>query len=131
VSLFATEKLPSPHEAIGVVSNDLPQRTLSVRISDNESGYARLLWRECFQALRRSEEAGRHGDSTVWASTPQAYQVAHAATGDAAFGGTLVFRFRQGEASYAELVGRPGLTAGVWLDRSRRRFINVVFKHRS
>ena len=131
MSLYATEKLPQPHEAIGVVSNDLSNRSLSVRISDLESGYSRLLWRECFQALKAAEEAGWASKSDVWASTPTSSRVAYAVPGDAAFGGTLVFRFRQGETSYAELIGKPGLTAGVWLDRGRRRFINVVFKNRS
>lgn len=101
-SLYATEKLPSPHEAIGVVSNDLPNRTLTVRLSDAANGYTRLLWKEAFQALRRSEELGRYGDATVYASTDSAYQVASARAGDADFGGLLQFAFRPGEQAYAQ-----------------------------
>jgi hypothetical protein len=87
--LYGSERLPHPHEAIGVVSNDLGSRTLTVKLSDNANGYTRLLWREGWQALRRSEEGGwRNGHSTVYASTPQAYQVAYATAGDAAFGGS-------------------------------------------
>jgi hypothetical protein len=82
------------------------------------------LWREAFQALRRSEEGGwRNGHSTVWASTPQVYQAAYATAGDATFGGMLQFKFQPGEQAYVGLISKPGLTASVWIDRSRNRFI--------
>ena len=129
MSLYQTEKLPTPHEAIAVVSNDLPQRTLTVRLSDLANGYTRLLWKEAFQALRRSEEGGlRSGHPTVYASTPTAHQVAHATTGDAVFGGMLRFTFPSGVEAYQQLISKP-VTATVWLDRSSRRFINVNLKH--
>jgi hypothetical protein len=65
----AVERLPQPHEAIGVVSNDLSNRTLTVRLSDQANGYTRLLWKEAFRALRSSEEGGwRNGHPTVYAS---------------------------------------------------------------
>jgi hypothetical protein len=84
-----------------------------------------------FQALRRSEERGwRNGHPTVYASTPQAYQVAHAVTGDADFGGMLKFAFPSGDV-YTKLISQPRLYASVWIDRSSNRFINVNFKHQS
>jgi hypothetical protein len=58
MSLYATEKLPQPHLARGVVENDPASRTLSVRLSDHETGYGRLLWRQAFQALAAEEESG-------------------------------------------------------------------------
>ena len=104
---------------------------LTLRLSDQANGYTKLLWREAFQALRRSEEGGwRNGHSTVWASTPQAYQAAFATAGDATFGGLLQFTFQPGEQAYVDLISKPGLTASVWIDRSSNRFINVNFKHR-
>jgi hypothetical protein len=125
--LVATTKLPSPFGCVGVVSNDLAQRVLTVRISDNESGYGRLLWREAFQALRRSEEAGIHGRSVVWASTPDAFQVAPVTAGDNIFGGLLKFAF-YGKETYTKLISSPGLTATVFIDRESHRFININFK---
>jgi hypothetical protein len=131
VSLLARERLPQPHDATGVVSNDLANRTLTVRLSDQANGYTRLLWKEAYRALRRSEESGwRDAHSTVWASTPQAYQVVRATAGDAAFGGLLKFTFPPGNQSYSILIGKP-VTATVWIDRSTNRFINVNFKHRT
>jgi hypothetical protein len=126
--MAAATPLPSPHEAIGVVSIDLSSRVLTVRLSDLANGYTRHLWREAFQALRRSEEAGIHGQSPVWASTPDANRVVYAAAGDAGFGGMLKFTFRPGEASYTKLISRPGLAATVWIDRERHRFISCNFK---
>jgi hypothetical protein len=71
----------------------------------------------------------RDSHPTVWASTPQAYQVAHAVTGNADFGGMLKFTFPPGNQSYSQLIGKP-VTATVWIDRSTNRFINCNFKHR-
>jgi hypothetical protein len=129
VSLMAVERIPQPHEAVGVVSNDLANRTLIVKLSDQANGYTKLLWKEAFQALRLSEQVGwRDSAPTVWASTPDAYQVSHAVTGDAAFGGMLKFTFPHGESAYSKLISKP-VTASVWIDRSRNRYINVNFKH--
>ena len=124
MSLSATETLPRPLVAVGVVVADPASRTLSVRLSDLEAGYSRLLYREAFQALKLDFEAGRPG-LPVYASAPGAWRVAHAVPGDF---GMLLFRFP--EAAYKELVGKPGLTASIVLDRSTHRFIGVTFKHR-
>jgi hypothetical protein len=130
MAALATTPLPQPHEAAGVVSNDLGSRCSTVKLSDTANGYTRLLWREAFQALQRSEEGGwRNGHPTVYASTPGAYHVAHAVAGDAAFGGMLNFAFQPGEAEYTKLIGSPGLTATLWIDRASHRFINCNFKH--
>jgi hypothetical protein len=93
-ALAATSPVPQPHEAVCVVSNDLSNRTLTVRLSDLANGYTRLLWREAWRALNASQEAGYWDHHrTVYASVPDAYQVVHAVTGDAAFGGQLKFSF--------------------------------------
>jgi hypothetical protein len=125
---MAPERIPQPHEAVAVVSNDLATRTLTVRLSDLANGYTRLLWQQAWRSLRAAEES-RARVSTVWASTPTAYQVAFAVVGDAAFGGQLKFAFRPGEQSYSQLISKP-VTATVWIDLSRHRFINCVFKNR-
>jgi hypothetical protein len=130
VSLLARETLPQPHEAIGVVSNDLAQRTLTVKLSDTVNGYTKLLWRQAFQALKASEEGGwANGHPTVWASTPNAYQVAYAQPGNPDWGGQLRFEFPIGAEAYTKLISKPGLTASVWIDRGTNRFINVNLKH--
>jgi hypothetical protein len=130
VSLYATEKLPQPHEAIGVVSNDLANRTLTVKLSDGANGYTKLLWRQAFQALRGSEEGGwQNGHPTVWASAPGSFHVAYATAGNPDWGGQLKFTFPSGDA-YTKLISKPGLTATVWIDRSTNRYINVNLKHR-
>jgi hypothetical protein len=46
---------------------------------------------------------------------------------------TLLFAFAVGTTGaqvYAELVGRPGLSAFVTADKSARYFLGVTFKHR-
>jgi len=49
--------------------------------------------------------------------------------GDAVFGGLLRFTFPPGEQSFVQLVGKPGLTCFVMLDRSQHRFLSVKFWH--
>jgi hypothetical protein len=127
VSLDATEKLPSPSIVGGVVFNDVAARTLVVRLSETASGYQKLLYQQAWQALRRAEESGVRRQ-TVWAHTPDANQVAFATPGDY---GMLLFHFPPTrESAYPRLVGKPGLTASVALDRSTSRFISVTFRHR-
>jgi hypothetical protein len=123
----ATAPIPSPQIVDGVVAIDIPTRTLAVRVSELEQAGGRRLWREAFDALKASQESGwRTGPPTLWASAPGASQVAHAVPGDF---GMLLFRFPTGEASFAALIGKPGLTARVGLDRSTSHFINVRFLH--
>ena len=128
---MATTPVPSPLAVTGLVDVDVPSRTLTVMLSDAEQGYPRLVWRESYAALRRSEQSGwRTGQLTIWASTDSADKVASATAGDAVFGGLLRFVFPPGEASFVQLVGKPGLTAIVVLDRSSHRYMSVKFKHR-
>jgi hypothetical protein len=120
---MATTKVPSPLACTGVVSNDPAARVLSVRLSENERGYARLLWRQGYQA----EESGwRTGAPAVWASAPGSDRVAFAVPGD---GGTLRFHFHPGEPAYQKLVSAPGLTAFVVVDRETSRFMSVKFRN--
>ena len=65
----------------------------------------------------------------VWGSAPGNYQFAHAAPGPNL---TLLFAFAVGTSGtqvYAELVGRPGLSAFVTADKSARYFLGVTFRH--
>ena len=131
MTAMATTPVPSPLAVTGIVDIDIPSRTLTVMLSDAEQGFPRLCWKEAYQALRRSEQSGwRTAQPTVWASTDSADRVASATAGDAVFGGLLRFVFPPGEASFVQLVGKPGLTALVVLDRSSHRFMGVKFKHR-
>jgi hypothetical protein len=132
MSLYATTPVPSPLAVVGVVSNDWSSRTLTVRISDNERGFPRLCWKEAYAALRRSEQSGwRTGQPTIWAGTDSADKVASATPGDNTDNGRLVFSFAPGQQAYTQLVGKPGLTAFVILDRSTHRFLSVKFRHQS
>jgi hypothetical protein len=128
-TLAATTRIPQPLACIGVVSNDLPQRTLTVRLSDLEQGYVRLLWREAWRALKASEQSGWRGQQVVWANTDTADSVASAATGDSADGGRLVFAFAPGQQAYQQLISKPGLTAFVMLDPESHRFLSAKFRH--
>src|SRR5215211_6827680 len=109
---MATTPGPSPLAVTGIVDLDIPNRILTVMLSDSERGYSRLCWKEAYQALRRSEESGwRSGQPTVWAGTDRADKVASASAGDAVFGGLLRFHFAPGETAFTQLIGKPGLTA--------------------
>ena len=129
MSLSATERLPQPRAVVGVVDNDIANRTLYVRLSETANGYDRLLWRQAYGQLKAAEEAGWPAASPfVWASAPGAYQAAHVLPGEYA---TLKVHFPTGESSYQKLVSQPGLCAFVSVDRSTGRFISVSFKNRN
>ena len=81
MSLFATERVPQPIVALGVVDRDIASRTLSVRPSELASGYEKLNWRTAHTALVRAEQTGWRTGGTVWASAPGAYQIAHVTPG--------------------------------------------------
>jgi hypothetical protein len=55
VSLFATEKLPSPMVMIGIVSIDNWRRNLVVARPDTLGGYEKLSWRTAHEALVKAE----------------------------------------------------------------------------
>jgi len=120
------EALPQPRAATGVVVHDPATRTLSVRLSELESGYAKLLWREGWQALRRSQEAGWPIDGApwVWADVPGGRRVVH---GQPIDGVALTFHFPTGTAGYAELISKPGLWAIITMDVATRHILGVRF----
>jgi hypothetical protein len=62
--------VPQPLAVTGVVSNDLANRTLTVRLSDLEQGFPRLCWKASYAALRRSEESGWRTDSRLYGLVP-------------------------------------------------------------
>jgi hypothetical protein len=127
VTIRASELLPSPLAVTGIVDIDIPSRTLAVRLSELESGYSKLWWRESHAALKAAERNGWRGHRTVYVSTPTASDVAHAVPGDYQM---LLVRFPAGVSAFTELVGKPGLTALVSIDRSAGRFMGVKFLHR-
>jgi hypothetical protein len=109
-----------------VVFADVVARTLTVRLSEGESGYTKLLWREGWQALRRAQEAGwpPGGPPGIWADVPGGRRVVH---GQPVDGGMLSFHFPPGTAGYAELVSKPGLWAIVTMDIAARHILAVRF----
>jgi hypothetical protein len=65
--------------------------------------------------------------SGLYASAPGASDVAHATQDDY---GMLLVRFPSGVQAFAELVGKPGLSPLVSIDRSSGRFMGVRFLNR-
>jgi hypothetical protein len=123
----AADVVPSPHAIVGVVSPLFTERALVVRIADSEAGYARSAWRTAYQALKQAEQNGwRTSGRTVRGSTDTTDSVAYAVAGDDVFGGLLKFRFND-DSAYLQLVGNPGLTAFVLLDRSSHRLLRCKF----
>jgi hypothetical protein len=126
-ALAATTPVPSPVAVVGVVSTDVPQRALVVRVSDTSSSYERSIWRTAYQALKASEERGWLG-RTVWASTDTADKIAPVTAGDPVFGGLLSAHFAD-PAVYEQFLGKPDLTCVVVLDREQHRFLSVTFRN--
>ena len=124
---MTTEALPRPRAAIGVVFADVVARTLTVRLSEGESGYTKLLWREGWQALRRAQEAGwpPGGPPGIWADVPGGRRVVH---GQPVDGGMLSFHFPPGAAGYTALIAKPGVRAIIVMDASSRRILSVTFR---
>jgi hypothetical protein len=128
VTAMATTPVPSPLAVTGIVDIDIPSRTLTVMLSDAEQGVPRLLWKESYAALRRSEESGwRTAHPYVWGGALGNRQIIHGQPGDYL---TLLFCFPAGERVYAKLVGTPRLAAIVTADREQRRFLSVRFLNR-
>jgi hypothetical protein len=127
VSLFATEKLPSPVAVDGIVSIDNYQRNLVVRRPENLSGYEKLSWRTAHAALVRAEQSGwSSAVPTLWAHGVGQTGIAFGLPGDNL---TLLFHFPVGKREYGELVSQPGLMAIVTIDRSAGVFMGVRFLH--
>jgi hypothetical protein len=128
MSLFATERIPSPLAVDGAVFNDVATRTLVVRLSETAGGHAQLMWREAHGALVRAQESGwRTGQQTVWGGAFGNRQIVYAAPGEYQ---VLLFRFAPAQAEYSRLVGKPNLAAIVTIDRELSRFMSVQFLHR-
>jgi hypothetical protein len=124
--MAAPERLPSPLAVDAAVYNDVPSRTLMVRLSESAGGYEQSLWREAHGALSREHDRGTAA-STVWVSVPGGRNVVYAEPGDY---GVLLCHFPVGKAGYAAAVDKPNLYALVTLDRSSARFLAVRFLHR-
>ena len=127
MSLYATEKLPSPLVLEAVVITDVLARSLAVRLSENAGGYQKLWWKTAHTALKAAVENGWANHPFVWASTPTAYQVAHVQPADFSM---LTVHFPVGTAGFSELISRPGLYAIAVIDRNSSRFLSVKFLHR-
>jgi hypothetical protein len=126
VSLFATEKLPSPYVVVAVVVNDLPSRSLGVRLSETASGCERSWWKQAWQQLKAGWEDGWRNHPHVRASAPGTGDVGIVHPADFQM---LQVSFPSGVAAYSGLISRPGLVAFVSVDRSTGRFMGVKFKH--
>jgi hypothetical protein len=129
MSLFATEKVPQPMGITAVASVNVGERSISVRCSDVESGYAKQFWRTAFRALRSAEQNGWVNHATIWAATPSNRQAAFAVPADTDFQ-TLKFSFPKGEAAFVELISKP-VVCTVFVDKSTGKFLNVSFRNRS
>jgi hypothetical protein len=71
VTLFATERLPSPLAVAAPVTVDFANMALIVRRPDAAGGSEKLLWREAHAALVKAEELGWPGRTRfVWGSAP-------------------------------------------------------------
>ena len=128
MAVAAEAVIPHPLIVDAVVDVDIPSRTLAVRLSELEQGGNRRLWKDAYQALKASREAGWLGSHpTLYASTPTARNVVWGTAGDFQ---SLLFSFPAGVSAFAELIGKPRLVARVALDRSSRHFISVRLFHR-
>jgi hypothetical protein len=127
VSLLQTEVVPQPFAVDGVVTNDLPSRSLSVRLSETASGYQSLWWKQAWLQLKAAVEDGWRNHPFVYASAPGARDVAHVHPGDFR---TLTVTFPPGVTAYTELISKPGLVAIAVVDRNTSRFTGVKFLHR-
>jgi hypothetical protein len=128
LSLFATEKLPSPMAMAGIVSIDNWRRNLVVSRPDTLGGYEKLSWRTAHEHLYRAEQSGwRSGAPTLWASGVRQTDIAYGVPGDNL---SLLFHFPAvADSPYSKLVGQPGLAAFVTVDRSTHWFMGVTFRH--
>ena len=106
MSVQARERLPQPYAITAAVSNDVLSRTLSVRLPETEVGYARLLWREAYQAYKAAKESGWSGGRPLHASALGTDRLAYAVPGDLQ---TLKFTFQPGVTAYTLLISKSGL----------------------
>lgn len=116
--------LPDPLAAVGAVAVDLDARTLTVMPA--ETGYAAMLWRQGYQAMTEAERSSRYGAPVVWAHGPRSREIARGQPE----GGALKFTFRRGDPTWGQLVGTPGLSALVTVDRRTSRILGVTFRGR-
>jgi hypothetical protein len=128
--LAARTPVPSPLAIAAPAVADFAAMSLIVRRPENAGGTEKLLWREAHGQLVKAEELGWPGGTPlVWASAPGHYQFARVTPGPNL---TLLVGFVPGTENariYAELVGRPDLSAFVTADKSLRRFLGVTFRY--
>lgn len=104
----------------GAVSVDLGAREITVMPA--ETGYAATLWQQGYRQMVH----GGYGGPTVWASGPGGRDIARGNPE----GGALKFTFQRGNPAFAELVGTPGLSAIITVDRRRGTILGVKFRGR-
>jgi hypothetical protein len=127
----ATDPLPQPKAAVGVVFADPSSRTLTVRLSELEGGYAQALWREGWQALRLAQEAGWPLGGLPWVYADAPGSARRTIHGEPVEGGGLSFHWPVGTPGFAELISRAGLTSIVTMDIVTRRISTVRFLNRN
>jgi hypothetical protein len=65
----ATVPIPQPMAVDGIVTDDVVNRVLAVRLSELAGGHARLLWpAQGYQALAQAEEPGYRSKVPIVAS---------------------------------------------------------------
>jgi hypothetical protein len=127
VSIYQTERVPSPTVLDAVVITDPTTRSLAVRLPETASGYQKLWWKVAHTALKAAVENGWRSHPYVYANTPSASDVVHMQPADFQM---LSAHFPVGTAGYSELISKPGLYALVSLERNSGRFTRVSFLHR-
>ena len=127
----ATKPLPRPRAIAAPVENDISGRALVVRRPRDGSGYEAFMWRQAWEHLRNADERGLYNsDADVRCSAPGHPRLVAATPGENL---ELRFHFPAGTEVgkvYAELVGTPGLSSIVTIDRGTLYFLGVTFKHR-
>lgn len=119
--------LPDPLAFEGTATVDPVARTVNVYPSSS-SGHGALLWRRGYRALAEAAESGNYwSSSTVWASSSAGRQIARGVPS----GGSLQFRFSPGQQGFADLVGKPNLSAIITVDRRSAQILGVRLRHAS
>jgi hypothetical protein len=126
MSLYQTEKLPSPLVLEAVVITDVLARSVAVRLPETAIGGARMWWKTAHTALKAAVENGWANHPYVYASTPSVSDAVHMQPADFQM---LTAQFPVGVAGFSDLVSKP-VYALVSIDRDKGRFMRVKFLNR-
>jgi hypothetical protein len=125
VTLFQTERIPSPLVLEAVVITDVLARSVAVRLPETAGGGSRMWWKTAHTAMKAAVENGWTNHPYVYANTPNASDAVHMQPADFSM---LTATFPIGVAGFSELVSKP-VYALVTIDRNKGRFTRVSFLH--